>query len=120
MPLKTGLRVSDVYSDSENESINEESPPPSHQASKSPAEACRKNYGTVCAAVLPKDWFSDMDEDGEIRVEFLTTIDGKRFTEIVNDVSEVQCEDVIAKLEAPEKNTDVNIMFMEFSSNRPI
>ncbi|GFQ64362.1 hypothetical protein TNCT_517091 [Trichonephila clavata] len=42
MPLKTRLRVSDVYSDSDgdlgNESINEESPPPSHKTSKSPAE----------------------------------------------------------------------------------
>ncbi|GFQ89692.1 hypothetical protein TNCT_537631 [Trichonephila clavata] len=51
--------VSDVYndsdSDSDNESINEESPPPSHQTSKSPAEACRKTDGTVCAAILPKD-----------------------------------------------------------------
>ncbi|GFQ81167.1 hypothetical protein TNCT_293331 [Trichonephila clavata] len=38
-----------------NESINEESPPSSHQASKSPAEANRKIDGTVCASVLPKD-----------------------------------------------------------------
>ncbi|GFQ91090.1 hypothetical protein TNCT_542691 [Trichonephila clavata] len=59
MPLKTRLRVSDVYSDSDrdsdNESINVESPPTSHQASKSPAEVCRKTDGTVCVAVLPKD-----------------------------------------------------------------
>ncbi|GFR11463.1 hypothetical protein TNCT_600631 [Trichonephila clavata] len=51
--------VSDVYndsdSDSDNEYVKEESPPPSHQTSKSPAEACRKTDGTVCAAVLPKD-----------------------------------------------------------------
>ncbi|GFR29393.1 hypothetical protein TNCT_592641 [Trichonephila clavata] len=57
MPLKTRLRVSGVYndsnSDSGNESINEESPPTSQQAS--PAEACRKTDGTVSAAVLPKD-----------------------------------------------------------------
>ncbi|GFR07529.1 hypothetical protein TNCT_600781 [Trichonephila clavata] len=37
-----------------------------------------------------------MDEDGEIRIQLLTTIDGKRFTEIVNDISDVQCEDIIA------------------------
>ncbi|GFQ82464.1 hypothetical protein TNCT_341341 [Trichonephila clavata] len=55
MPLKKRLRFSDVYNDSDNESINEESPPPSHQASKSPAEACCKTDGTVCAADLPKD-----------------------------------------------------------------
>ncbi|GFQ64428.1 hypothetical protein TNCT_407901, partial [Trichonephila clavata] len=40
MPLKTRLRVSDIYSDSDNESINEEFTPTSHQASKSPAETC--------------------------------------------------------------------------------
>ncbi|GFQ81330.1 hypothetical protein TNCT_516341 [Trichonephila clavata] len=59
LPLKTRLHVSDVYNDSDsdpdNESINEESPPPSYQASKSPAEAYRKTDGTVSAAVLRKD-----------------------------------------------------------------
>ncbi|GFR33385.1 hypothetical protein TNCT_236111 [Trichonephila clavata] len=123
-----------------------ESPPTSYQASKPPAEACRKTDGTVCAAVEPKDICSglymlvqllcksgkkkvtqyryvgdggqsDMDEDGKIRVQFLTMIDDKRFTEIMNDTSDVQCEDIIAKLEAPEKNTDGNIMFMEYSAN---
>ncbi|GFQ73567.1 hypothetical protein TNCT_662231 [Trichonephila clavata] len=116
----------------------------SHQASKSLAEACRNIYGTVCTAVLPKDICpglyvlvqllcqsgkkitqyryvgvcqSDLDEDGEIRVQFLTTIDGKRFTEIVNDISDVQFEDTIVKLEAPEKKTDGNNMFIEFSAN---
>ncbi|GFR01169.1 hypothetical protein TNCT_570371 [Trichonephila clavata] len=49
------LRFSDFCNDSDNESINEESPPLSHQASKSPAEACRKTDGTVCTAVLPED-----------------------------------------------------------------
>ncbi|GFY63101.1 hypothetical protein TNIN_79521 [Trichonephila inaurata madagascariensis] len=98
MPLKTRLRVTDVYSDSDNESIIEKSLPTSHQASKSPAE-------------------SDMDEDGENRVQFLTTIDGKRFTEIGNDISEVHFEDIIEKLEAPEKWTDGNNMFFEFSAN---
>ncbi|GFR14949.1 hypothetical protein TNCT_644751 [Trichonephila clavata] len=63
---------------------------------------------------------SDMDEDGKIRVQFLTTIDGKRFTEIVNGILDVQCENVIAKLELEEPNIDVNIMFMEFSANRCI
>ncbi|GFR05212.1 hypothetical protein TNCT_564441 [Trichonephila clavata] len=139
------LRVFDVYSNSDNESINEETPSPSYQASKSPAEACRKTDGTVCATVLPKDICaglymvvqllcksgtkkitqyryvgvrqSDMDEEGEIRVQFLTTIDGKRVTEIMNDISDMQCEDIIAKLEAPEKNTDGNIRFIEFSAN---
>ncbi|GFQ77737.1 hypothetical protein TNCT_420221 [Trichonephila clavata] len=60
MQLKTRLRVSDIYndsdSDSDNESIAEESPPQSHQVSKSPAEACRKTDSTVCVAVLPKDF----------------------------------------------------------------
>ncbi|GFQ71307.1 hypothetical protein TNCT_671301 [Trichonephila clavata] len=148
MPLKTRLRVSDVYndsdSDSDNESINEESPPPSHQASKSP-EVCRKTDSTVCATVLPKHICVSLyllvqlfcksgkknysisvcegagseryGSDGNIKVHFLTTIDGKCFTEIVNDISDVQCEDIIAKLEAPEKNTDGNIMFMEFLAN---
>ncbi|GFQ91211.1 hypothetical protein TNCT_64741 [Trichonephila clavata] len=60
---------------------------------------------------------SDMDKDGEIRVQFLTTFEGKRFTEIVNDTSDVQCEDIIAKLEVPEKNTDEIIMFIELSAN---
>ncbi|GFR19378.1 hypothetical protein TNCT_209001 [Trichonephila clavata] len=50
MPVNSRLRVSDVYndsdSDSDNESITEESSPPSHQASKSPAEACRKTDDT--------------------------------------------------------------------------
>ncbi|GFR12721.1 hypothetical protein TNCT_369581 [Trichonephila clavata] len=142
MPLKTRLRVSDVYndsdSDSDDKSINVESPPLSHQASKSPAEACRKTDGTVCATVLPEDICAGlsvlvqllcksgkkksysislcggvseryMDEDGKIRVQFLTTIDGKRFTEIVNDMSDVQCEDVIAKLEAPERKILIEI-----------
>ncbi|GFR33038.1 hypothetical protein TNCT_688681 [Trichonephila clavata] len=148
MPLKTILHVSDVYndshSDSDNESINEESPLPSHLASKSPADACRKTDGTVRATVLPKDicaglyvivkllykpgekitqyhyvgvYQSDIDEGGEIRVQFLTTIEGKPFTEIVNDISGVQCEDIITKLKAPEQNTDGNIVFMEFSAN---
>lgn len=27
---------------------------------------------------------ADMDENGEIRVQFMTTIDSKRFTEIIN------------------------------------
>ncbi|GFQ76709.1 hypothetical protein TNCT_365041 [Trichonephila clavata] len=56
MPLKTRLRVSDVYndsdSDSDNEFINEESPPLSHQTSKSPAEECRKTDGTVCLKII--------------------------------------------------------------------
>ncbi|GFQ97150.1 hypothetical protein TNCT_463691 [Trichonephila clavata] len=60
---------------------------------------------------------SDMDEDGEIRLQFLAKIDGKRLTEIMNDTLDVQCEDIIVKLEAPEKNADGNIMFMEFSAN---
>ncbi|GFR22678.1 hypothetical protein TNCT_342661 [Trichonephila clavata] len=53
MPLKTRLRVSDVYRDSDNESVNEESPPTSHLASKS----YRKTDSTVCATVLSKDVF---------------------------------------------------------------
>ncbi|GFY22490.1 hypothetical protein TNCV_2177511 [Trichonephila clavipes] len=58
-----------------------------------------------------------MDEDGKNRVQFLMMFDGKRFTEIVKDISDVQFEDIIAKLEAPEKNTDGNNMFIEFSVN---
>ncbi|GFQ97215.1 hypothetical protein TNCT_540391 [Trichonephila clavata] len=102
--------------DSDNKSINEESPPTSYQASKPAAEACHKTSGTVCAAVLSKDICAglyvvvqllcksgkknysislcggggcqrDMEEDGEIKVQFLATIDSKRFTEIVNDIS---------------------------------
>ncbi|GFY61792.1 hypothetical protein TNIN_403641 [Trichonephila inaurata madagascariensis] len=88
MPLKTWLRVSDVYSDSDIESLNEESPPtclfkpPNHQQK----HAIRL--------------MSDMDEDWEIRVQFLTTIDGKGFTKIVNDKANVQFEDIIARLKA--------------------
>ncbi|GFS45255.1 hypothetical protein TNIN_215051 [Trichonephila inaurata madagascariensis] len=114
----------------------------SHQASKSPAKACRKTDGIVGAAVLIKDicadlyvlvqlffkfgkiitqyrhvgvFQSDMDEDWEIRVQFLTTIDGKGVTKIVNDKANVQFEDIIARLKAPEKTTDGNNMFVEFS-----
>ncbi|GFQ66828.1 hypothetical protein TNCT_738751 [Trichonephila clavata] len=124
--------------------INEESSPTSHQVSKSPVEACRKIDGTVCAAVLTKDICtglyvlvqllcksgkkitqyryvgvcqSDMDEHGEIRVQFLTTIDRKRFTEIMKDISDVRFRDIMTKLEAPEKNSDENNMFIEFSVN---
>lgn len=57
-----------------------------------------------------------MDEDGEVRVQFMTTVDGKRFTKIVNDIADVQFDDIIAKLEAPKKNTDGNNMFIEFSA----
>ncbi|GFR32471.1 hypothetical protein TNCT_243271 [Trichonephila clavata] len=60
IPLKTRLCISDVYSDSDNKSINEESPLMSHQASKSPAESHRKTDGTVFAAVLPKDIFTGL------------------------------------------------------------
>lgn len=59
---------------------------------------------------------SDMDEDGEVRVQFMTTVDGKRFTKIVNDIADVQFDDIIAKLEAPKKKTDANNMFIEFSA----
>ncbi|GFQ74552.1 hypothetical protein TNCT_105411 [Trichonephila clavata] len=55
MPLKMRLHISDVCNDSDNESINVESPPLSYQASKSPAEAYCKTDSTVCATVLPKD-----------------------------------------------------------------
>lgn len=51
---------------------------------------------------------SDMDEDREVRVQFMTTVDGKRFTEIVNDIADMQFDDIIAKLEAPKKKTDGN------------
>ncbi|GFR33066.1 hypothetical protein TNCT_669731 [Trichonephila clavata] len=140
--FKCTLVLKSLIHDSDNESIKEESPPTSHQASKSPAEACRKTDGTVCATVLPKDTFaglyvlvqllcksgkkkitqyrygcvcqSDMDEDGEIRVQFLTTIDGKRFTDIVNDILDLQFEDIITKLEEPEKKTEENNMFIDF------
>ncbi|GFQ76814.1 retrovirus-related Pol polyprotein from transposon TNT 1-94 [Trichonephila clavata] len=37
----------DLGSDSDNEPINEESPPTSHQASKSLVESCRKTDGTA-------------------------------------------------------------------------
>ncbi|GFQ90582.1 hypothetical protein TNCT_331781 [Trichonephila clavata] len=59
--------VSYVYNDSDsnsdNKSINEESPPPSHQASKSPSETCCEINGTICAAVLPKDIRADVTFD---------------------------------------------------------
>ncbi|GFQ96975.1 hypothetical protein TNCT_233071 [Trichonephila clavata] len=109
-------RKEELVKQSDNESVNEESPPPSHQASKSPAETCRKTDGTVCVAALPKDICaglyvlvqllcksgkkkkitqyhyvgvcqSNMDEDEEIKIQFLATIDGKRFTEIVNEMT---------------------------------
>lgn len=93
MPTKRRLRVSDVYIDSDNESINDEFPPTSLEPSKLPAEAYPKT-GTIRATVLPTDICtcsyncsanlpkkteyrhvgtcqSDMDEDEEIRVQFL-------------------------------------------------
>lgn len=33
------------------------------------------------------------------------------------DITDVQFEDIIAKLQAPEKKTDGNNMFIEFSKN---
>ncbi|GFQ67414.1 hypothetical protein TNCT_104101 [Trichonephila clavata] len=89
-------------SDSDNESINEESPPPFHQASKSPAGLSERylrwfvRASTTALQIWQKKntqyrymgvCQSDMGEDGEIKVQFLTTIDGKRFTEIVNDMT---------------------------------
>lgn len=146
LPLKKRLRVSDVYSDSDtdsdNEFINDETPSTSFQGSKLSPEACPE-IATVQAAVLPKDICaglyvlvqllcktgkritqyryvglcqSDMDEDGEIRVQFMTTIDGKRFTEIVNDIADVPFDDIIAKLEVPEKKTNNGNTFIEFSA----
>lgn len=56
----------------------------------------------------------DMDKDGEVRVQFMTTVDGTRFTKIVNDIADVQFDGIIAKLEAPKKNTDGNNIFIEF------
>lgn len=112
MPFKTRLRVSDVYSDSDtdsdNKSMNDETPPTSPHTSNR-QKITQYRYVGVCQ--------SDMDEDGEIRVQFLTTIDGKHFTGIVNDIADVQFEDIIAKLETPEKKTDGYNMFIEFSSN---
>ncbi|KAJ8720597.1 hypothetical protein PYW08_006062 [Mythimna loreyi] len=143
VPPKTRLRVSDVYSDSDNDSINDESRSTFHQTSKLPAEACPKT-GTGHSSILPNAICaglyvlvqllcksgkkmtqyryvglcqSDVDEDGEIRIQFLTTINGKRFTEIVNDIADVKFEDIIAKLEAPEKKTDGNNIIIEFSQN---
>lgn len=146
LPLKKRLRVSDVYSDldtdSDNEFINDETPSTSLQASKLSPEACPEN-ATVQATVLPKNICagvyvlvqlhcktgkkntqyryvglrqSGMDEDEEVRVQFMTTVDGKRFTEIVNDIADVQFDDIIAKLEAPKKKTYGNNMFIEFSA----
>lgn len=43
------------------------------------------------------------DGVGEIRVQFLKIIDGKCFIEIINDIADVQFEDILAKLEAPQK-----------------
>ncbi|KAF9411133.1 hypothetical protein HW555_009995 [Spodoptera exigua] len=143
VPPKTRLRVSDVYSDSDNDCINDESRSTFDQTSKLPAEACPKT-GTGHSSILPNAICaglyvlvqllckagkkmtqyryvglcqSDVDEDGEIRIQFLTTINGKRFTEIVNDIADVKFEDIIAKLEAPEKKTDGNNIIIEFSQN---
>lgn len=60
---------------------------------------------------------SDIYEDGEVRVQFLKTIDGKRFIEVVNDIEDVQFEDIIGKLGAPEKKIDGNNILIEFSAN---
>lgn len=42
--------------------------------------------------------------------KLMTTVYGKRLTEIVNDIADVQFDDIIAKLEAPKKKTDGNNM----------
>ena len=59
---------------------------------------------------------SNIDEDGEVRVQFLKTIDGKLFVEVLNNVADVRYED-IAKLEAPEKKINGNSTSIEFSMN---
>lgn len=143
LPLKKKLRVSDVYSDSDNECLNDETPSTSLQASNLLPEACPENENDQ-AILLPKNicagvyilvqllsrtgkkitqyryvglCLSGMDEDGEVRVQFMTTVDGKRFSEIFNDIADVQFEDIIAILEAPKKNTDGNNIFSEFSTD---
>lgn len=146
LPLKKKLRVSDVYSDldtdSDNEFMNDDTPSTSHQASKLSPKICPE-IATDQVTVLPKSicagvyvllqlfcktgkkntqyryvglCLSDMDEDGEVRVQFMTTVDGKLFTEIINDIADVQFDDIIAILEAPKKKTDGNTMFIEFSA----
>ncbi|GFQ72193.1 hypothetical protein TNCT_227901 [Trichonephila clavata] len=61
VPLEMKFHVSGVYSNSDsdldNESINEECPTTFHQASKSPAEACRRHclcrwFVPACTAAL--------------------------------------------------------------------
>lgn len=64
-------------------------------------QLCKKitqyHYVKVCQ--------SEIDEDGEVRVQlFLKTVDGKCFTEIINDIADVQFEGIISKLETPEQN----------------
>lgn len=128
--------------DSDNDFINDGIlPSTSSQASKLSPEACPETT-TVQTTVLLKNicagvyvlvqllckigkkntqyrcyvglCLGDMDKDGEVRVQFMTTVDGTRFTKIVNDIADVQFDDIIAKLEAPKKNTDGNNIFIEF------
>ncbi|KAJ2950915.1 hypothetical protein O0L34_g5284 [Tuta absoluta] len=123
------LRVSDVYSDSDSD---EASPTTTFQTL--PAD-------TTCAVILPKDICaglyvlvqlpcksgkiithyryvglcqSDMDEDREVKIQFLTTIDGKRFTEIKNDIAHVKFEDIIGKFEEPQTKIEEKNKFIEF------
>lgn len=41
----------------------------------------------------------------------------KRFSEIFNDIADVQFENIIAISEVPKKKTDGNNIFLEFSSD---
>lgn len=122
-----------------DESSNDESPTKALETSKQPSETCPETG--VIATVLPKDicagsyvlvqllalatnlinfamWVvcqSDIDEDEEIRVQFLKTVDGKCFTEIVKNIAEVRFEDIL--LEAPDIKIEGKNIFTEFSKN---
>ncbi|KAL3288257.1 hypothetical protein HHI36_002706 [Cryptolaemus montrouzieri] len=96
LPLVKRLRVSDVYSDSDtdsgNEFMNDKTPSKSSretanvQATASPKNICAGVYMlkqllcktgqkysiSLCWVVL-----SNMDENGGVKVQFMTTVDGK-------------------------------------------
>lgn len=59
---------------------------------------------------------SEIDEEGDVRIMFLKTIDGKRFIENINDQADVKFDDIIAKLEVPKVKKDGAGIYVEFSS----
>lgn len=59
---------------------------------------------------------SDINEEGEVRILFLKTIDGKRFIENVYDKADVQFHDIIAKLDVPKVRKEGTEIIFELSS----